>query len=161
MGNMMSDAVRWMKHLELAQAANIGVENARNLVRRKRGQRKPDIDGTAHIAVPVEHLEKIKEASNAPINGKADTPTAPPMSALISLPADRGADGASVITKLSQHIGRLERQIEILRQERHGELQRALGRETLAVQVEALRAALDQAYRNRDRWAVQAHTLPY
>ncbi|ACL63361.1 hypothetical protein [Methylobacterium nodulans] len=150
----MADDVQWMTYAELAEALGIGGDSARNLVRRKRWARQLGNDGMARVGVPIEHLQE----------GRGSEPPADP-------PADGGSDGdddgASVVSVLTNHICRLERDLhalkeehaaersrlrdeaEVLRQERDAERLRA-------TQVEVLQAVLDEIRQDRDRWHATA-----
>ena len=142
-----------MTYAELSEALGIGSDSARNLVRRKRWSRKPGNDGLARVGVPLEHLSEHAKSEGA-ISPPSDGSTRPPASAPIDPPIDGG-----IVQALNRHIERLEREVEILKGERDTERARAL-------QVDALRAALD-IERQRveewkavaDRWAVQAERL--
>jgi hypothetical protein len=102
---------KWMTYAELADALGIGPDSARNLVRRKRWPRQSGNDGLARVGVPVEYITE---------NAKPDTPADPP----IDPPADGAVDGAIVIAALANHISRLERELENLKQEREVERDR-------------------------------------
>src|SRR3954447_1670086 len=148
----MSD-VRWMTYAELSEALRIGGDSVRNLVRRKRWPRKPGNDGLARIGVPVEHLSEHAKPEGT-ISPPSDGSNNPPVSAPIDPPIDGG-----IAQTLNRHIERLEREMEILKGERDAERARA-------IQVDALRAALE-IERQRveewkavaDRWALQAECL--
>jgi cell division protein FtsB len=165
----MSDT-KWLTYAEIAEALGIGGDSARNLVRRKRWPRQPGNDGLTRVGVPVEHLEAAKD----------DAATNPP----IDPPNDGGADGTSVIAVLTQHINRLETEIENLKQEREVErselkaeiiglkserdaaLARGADRDVIAMQLEALRTVLDAEKQRTEEWkavadrfASQAETL--
>ena len=128
----MSD-IKWLTYAELAEALGIGGDSARNLVRRKRWQRKPGNDGMARIGVPVEYLTEHAKPT------KADDGIAPPISPPIKPPtggpSDPPIDGG-IIEALNQHIERLEREVELLKQERDTERARA-------AQVDVLNAVLE------------------
>ncbi len=162
---------KWMTYAELAEVLRIGGDSARNLVRRKRWPRQTGNDGLARVGVPVDYITE---------NVKPDVPAEPPIDA----PADVATDGAIIVTVLANHINRLERELEALKQEREAERER-LGGEILtlkqnldaerlrAVQVDALNAVIDAERRrvedlraegdglraDRDRWAGQAEKL--
>ncbi len=127
-GPIMSD-VKWLTYAELAGALGIGGDSARNLVRRKRWQRKPGNDGLARIGVPVEHLDE---------HAKPDGPIDPPVIPSIEPPTDariEAIDGG-IIEVLNRHIERLEREVESVKQERDAERVRA-------AQVDILNAVLE------------------
>jgi hypothetical protein len=131
----MADAVQWMTYAELAKATGIGVESARNLVRRKRWQRRPGNDGAARIAVPIEHLQKPRGGTGSPTDGGIDAPSAPPTDTPTSAPINGGIDASSAIMILTQHIALLQAEIIDLRA-------KAAERDALAGELEAIRVIL-------------------
>ncbi len=139
--------VKWLTYAELAEALGIGGDSARNLVRRKRWQRKPGNDGMARIGVPVEYLTehvkpvKADEAIDPPIS----SPIEPPADALSNPPSDGG-----IIEVLSRHIERLEREVESLTQERDTERARAAQVDILNAVLEVERRQTGELRRERD-----------
>lgn len=160
----MADDVQWMTYAELAEALGIGGDSARNLVRRKRWARQLGNDGMTRVGVPVEHLQEARGTERG-----SDPPT--------DLPADGDDDGTSVISVLTSHISRLERELqtlkedhaaerdrlrdeaEVLRQERDAERLRAAQVEALQAVIETERQRVEDLRADRDRWADQAATL--
>ena len=72
-----------MTYAEIAIALGVGQDSARNLVRRKRWNRKRGNDGLARIDVPVEYLDE------AAITHKADPtndPSSPPPMGQLRVP---------------------------------------------------------------------------
>jgi hypothetical protein len=151
-----------MTYTELAEALGIGGDSARNLVRRKRWQRRPGNDGLARIEVPLEYVAEHKP-SEPPTSPATDIPTEPPASVPASPPADGG-----IVQTLNRHIERLEKDVEILKAERDGERARAAQIDVLNAILAAerrhqdeLRQNADNLRQDRDRWAVQAHNLAH
>ncbi len=155
----MSDT-KSMTYTELAEALGIGGDSARNLVRRKRWQRRPGNDGLARIEVPLEYVAEHKP-SEPPASLATDAPAEPPA----SVPASPQFDGG-IIQTLNRHIERLEKEVENLKDERDGERARAAQIDVLNAILAAerrhqdeLRQSAESLRQDRDRWAVQAHNL--
>jgi hypothetical protein len=137
----------WLTYDELAERLGIARESARTLVKRKHWGRKMGNDGKVRIGVP----EEVLSAKSEPGTEGATTPGQEPVH-------DPG-----VTAVLTRHIERLEAQLEQAL-ERAGEHDAvAKERDLLAAQIEALRdsttmqvdalkAALSAAERDRDRW---------
>ena len=140
--------VQWLTYDELAERLGIGRESARTLVKRKRWARQTGNDGRARIGLPVEELEARSESA-ARAEQEQDQPG--------EQAGDRSLDRASehspeVMAVLTRHIERLEAQLEEALK-RAGERDELLTqRDVLTTQVDALRAALAAAERDRDRW---------
>ncbi len=136
--------VQWLTYDELAERLGIGRESARTLVKRKRWARQTGNDGRARIGLPVEELEARSESA---VRAEQEQ----------DQPGDRSPDRASehspeVMAVLTRHIERLEAQLEEALK-RVGERDELLTqRDVLTTQVDALRAALAVAERDRDRW---------
>lgn len=135
----MSD-VRWLTYDEIASELGIARESARQLAIRKRWPRQKGNDGRARIGVPEEEFTARTSDSTA-----AD-PSPPP------------SDDPSPVTVLTQHINRLERELE-------GARERVKDRDSIAAQLEALRAVLEverqraaELREERDRWHTAAMT---
>jgi uncharacterized protein (UPF0335 family) len=140
----MSD-VKWMTYSELAEALGIGGASARNLVRRKRWQRKPGNDGLARVGVPLDHLTQYQKAADV----------APPVDEEEGGPADAPVDGGGeggVIQALNRHIERLENEIKNLKTEHSAERLRA-------AQVDVLNAILDAERKRADELRVERDRL--
>jgi hypothetical protein len=140
--------VQWLTYDELAERLGIGRESARTLVKRKRWARQTGNDGRARIGLPVEELEARSESA-VRAEQEQDQPG--------EQAGDRSPDRASehspeVMAVLTRHIERLEAQLEEALK-RAGERDELLTqRDVLTTQVDALRAALAAAERDRDRW---------
>lgn len=138
----MADDVAWMSYQELADRLGIGIDSAKNLVRRKRWSRQAGNDGLARVGVPMEHLAEHDRGARPPVDPPTEPPTCPPLD-----PAIGGA-----LTALERHVERLERELAAAVADRDAERARA-------AQVEALRAVLDverqrvaDAQADADRW---------
>lgn len=136
MGGMMGDT-KAMTYPELAETLGIGVESAKNLVRRKRWSRSTGNDGMARVIVPIEALMARKPAS--PHDAATSPPTDPPMASV-------------AIETLSRHIERLEAELTTVKAERDQA-------QVAAMQVDALKATIAAVEGERDRWH-QAATAP-
>jgi hypothetical protein len=140
--------VQWLTYDELAERLGIGRESARTLVKRKRWARQTGNDGRARIGLPVEELEARSESA-VRVEQEQDQPG--------EQAGDQSPDRASehspeVMAVLTRHIERLEAQLEEALK-RAGERDELLTqRDVLTTQVDALRAALAAAERDRDRW---------
>lgn len=136
----MSD-VRWLTYVELGEALGITPDSARRLVARKKNwPRKTNNEGRALIGVPTEYLEREKP-----------TPIAVP-DATHAVTRGDGADITHAVMVLTQHIERLEKELATARE-------RAADRDSLAVQLDALRTALNEMRAERNRWHSQAERL--
>ena len=102
------------------------------LIRRKRWQRRPGNDGSARIAVPMEHLQKPRGGTSSPTDRGVDIPSAPPTDA----PTNGGIDVLSAFTVLTQHIALLQAEIIDLQA-------KAVERDALVGELEAIRAILE------------------
>ena len=162
----MTDETILLSYDELGERLGIERESARQLVLRKRWDRRKGNDGKARIAVPLDAL---------PADTSNDT-------------ASITSENTSVITVLTRHIGRLEQAIDSMKitaseseaerdlartEARDATRDRDIAREaerTLQVQIEALNAAIDSEKQltlaereksadlknERDRWAAVA-----
>jgi hypothetical protein len=148
-------SVVWLTYDELAERLGIERESARQHVKRKHWARQRGNDGKVRIGVPEEVLSARTETDT---EGDAD-----PVQTLVPDPG--------VTAVLTRHIERLEAQLEEA-------LKRAGDRDEIAkqrdmltaqieslndstkIQVDALRAALAAAERDRDRWHEVATAKP-
>ena len=80
----MTDDVTWLTYAELSERLGIAADSARQLVRRKRWQRRPGNEGKTIVAVPIDALEPpvsppvmppIEGAVESPVVGSDDTPS--------------------------------------------------------------------------------------
>ncbi len=142
-------------YAEIAERFGLEREAARQLVKRRRWPKWKGNDGQVRVSVPEDALSDQSETGPS-IQEVGSEPVSDPVS-----------DVSSV---LSRHIERLEAQfdavrqelrqeIETLKQERDAAVVRGADREILAVQLDALKAALNAAHSDRDRWAAQAERL--
>jgi hypothetical protein len=137
----------WLTYDELAERLGIERESARQHVKRKHWARQKGNDGRVRIGVPEEALSARSEPDT-------EDDTAP-----VQAPAHAPVQAPGVTAVLTRHIERLETQLEeaLKRAEERDELviQRDTARaerDIATTQVEALRAALAAAERDRDRW---------
>jgi len=137
-----------MTYAELADALGIGLDSAKNLVRRKQWPRTRGNDGMARITVPIEAVPL------PPANPPTDTPINPPTYGATDAPTT-----PLILEVLQRHIERLESELATLRVERDEERVRAADLALKAGQVEALTATLKAVEGERDRWH-QVATAP-
>src|SRR5215216_1033332 len=159
---MAETETRWLSYDDLAKALGITPDSARRLVARKRWPRKPGNDGRALIAVPVERL--LQQSS--PVSPDALPDDSPPVSPDVA--PDTGEDITPVVRVLSQHIERLEKELEAAWAELSEERARAAALAAQAAQVDALNAILeierrrvDDLKAEREQWAAQAERLSF
>ncbi|MBO1023009.1 hypothetical protein IPV08_23930 [Methylobacterium sp. SD274] len=141
------DAVTWLSYDELADRLGIERESARQQVKRKRWARQPGNDGKIRIGVPDDVLEERLGPGTANQAVPAQEPDPVP----VPVP---------VVTEvLTRHIERLEVALEAALNRASDRDAVTADRDSLAserdiltVQVEALRAALTVAEKDRDRW---------
>jgi hypothetical protein len=149
----------WLTYDELAERLGIERESARQHVKRKHWARQRGNDGKVRIGVPEEVLSARSEPDTEGGTDPVQAPVQPPVQ-------DPG-----VTAVLTRHIERLEAQLEEA-------LKRAGDRDEVAkerdllmaqveslndstkIQVDALRAALTVAERDRDRWHEVATAKP-
>jgi hypothetical protein len=154
-----------LTYAELADRLGIEREAARQLVKRKRWPKWKGNDGQLKVSIPEEALSARSETGLRPENETGADPV-----------ADRAETG--VIPVLTRHIERLEAQLEealkragdrdsvaaerdAARSEREVlAAQIEVLRDSTTTQVEALRAALAAAERDRDRWHESATRTP-
>jgi hypothetical protein len=161
---MADTETRWLSYDDLAKALGITPDSARRLVARKRWPRKSGNDGRALIAVPVERL--LQPGTPPGLDATPDispddiSPVSPDV-----LP-NAGDDITPVVRVLSQHIERLEKQLEAAWAELSEERARTASLALQAAQVDALNAILEVERRRvddlkaeRERWATQAERL--
>jgi hypothetical protein len=144
--------VESLTYAEIAERFGLEREAARQLVKRRRWPKWKGNDGQVRVSVPEDVLSDRSE-------------TGPPQQEPGSEPVpDPVFDMSSV---LSRHIERLEARFDAIRQELRQEIEtlkqqrdtaaaRAVDRDILAVQLDALKAALDAANQDRDRWHAAA-----
>jgi hypothetical protein len=149
----------WLTYDELAERLGIERESARQHVKRKHWARQRGNDGKVRIGVP----EEVLSARSEPDTEGGTEPVQTPVQPLVQDPG--------VTAVLTRHIERLEAQLEEA-------LKRAGDRDEVAkerdllmaqiesindstkIQVDALRAALTAAERDRDRWHEVARAKP-
>jgi hypothetical protein len=145
----------WLTYDELAERLGIERESARQHVKRKHWARQRGNDGKVRIGVPEEVLSSRSEPDTEGGTEPVQAPVHDP----------------GVTAVLTRHIERLEAQLE-------DSLKRAGDRDEVAkerdlliaqieslndstkIQVDALRAALAAAERDRDRWHEMATAKP-
>jgi len=169
----VSDDVTWLDYDELARLFGIERESARRLVMRKRWARSKGNDGKARVGVPTDALPPVTPTSTGerPVHGACDVTgeagerdeihvTGQPENPIPDDVAPHATPGpatppvpAHVTNVLVRHVERLEAEIAELRT-------RAADRDTIAIQVEALRAVLDEVREDRDRWHKAATRAP-
>ncbi len=127
----MSDT-RWLTYDELAEALGIAPDSARRLVARKKWPRKPNNEGRALVAVPAEYLDNRPDAG--PDTGEDakedDIPDAAP-------------DITHGVRILSEHIERLERELEAVKGERDTERASAARLAQQAARVDVLEMLIE------------------
>jgi hypothetical protein len=151
---------RWMSYDELAVALAITPDSARRLAFRRKWPRKAGNDGKVRVGVPAERIPDQPPVVT-PVVSHDISPDALPDS-----PPDASPDIGPVIRALSQHIERLEKELETVKAERETERARAAGLALTAAEGEALKAILDSERRRleevrleRDGWRSQAERL--
>jgi hypothetical protein len=126
---------RWLTYDELAEALGIAPDSARRLVARKKWPRKQNNEGRALVAVPAEYLD------NRPDSTPDISPDAAPDVEDDAGP-DISPDVTQVVSVLTQHIERLEKELEAVKAERDSERARAEALALQAAQVEMLNTLL-------------------
>src|SRR5918998_5196380 len=127
----------WLTYDELAERLGIERESARQHVKRKHWARQRGNDGKVRIGVP----EEVLSARSEPDTEGGTEPVQAPVQPLVQDPG--------VTAVLTRHIERLETQLEEALK-RVGERDELLTqRDVLTTQVDALRAALAAAERDR------------
>jgi hypothetical protein len=149
----------WLTYDELAERLGIERESARQHVKRKHWARQRGNDGKVRIGVPEEVLSARSEPDTEGGTDPVQAPVQPPVQ-------DPG-----VTAVLTRHIERLEAQLEEALKRVGDRDEVAKERDLLIaqiesmndstkIQVDALRAALAAAERDRDRWHEVATAKP-
>jgi hypothetical protein len=133
--DMITDTTntRWLTYDELAAALGITPDSARRLVARKKWPRRAGNDGKARIGVPAERIPDkppVILPDDSADDGSGDTP-------------DIRDDIAPVTKVLTQHIERIEKELESVKSERDAERARVAQLALQAAQVDALRAMIE------------------
>jgi hypothetical protein len=147
----------WLTYDELAERLGIERESARQHVKRKHWSRQRGNDGKVRIGVPEEVLSAKSEPDTEGGSEPVQAPVQPPVQ----------DPGVTVV--LTRHIERLEAQLEEALKRAGDRDEVAKDRDLLIAQIEslntsrtmqvdALRAALAAAERDRDRWHEVATT---
>ena len=135
-------------YAEIAERFGLEREAARQLVKRRRWPKWKGNDGQVRVSVPEDALSDRSE-SGPSMQESGSRPVSDP--------------GSDILSVLSRHIERLEAQLDAVRQELRQEIEtlkrerdaavaRGFDRDIIAVQLDALKAALDAAHSDRDRW---------
>jgi hypothetical protein len=149
----------WLTYDELAERLGIERESARQHVKRKHWARQRGNDGKVRIGVP----EEVLSARSEPHTEGGIEPFQAPVQPLVQDPG--------VTAVLTRHIERLETQLEEALKRAGDRDEVAKDRDLLIaqieslndstkIQVDALRAALAAAERDRDRWHEVATAKP-
>lgn len=165
----MSDEVTWFDYDDLARVFGIERESARRLVIRKRWKRSKGNDGRARVAVPTDALPPVTptRTGERPVRETGDVTgeLREGEGSHVTVEADGDVTGENPVDTLQEpvpelvtsvlvrHVERLEAEIADLRT-------RVADRDTIAIQVEALRAVLDEVRQDRDRWHEAATRIP-
>jgi hypothetical protein len=167
---------RVMTYAEIAATFGIAHDSARRLVRRKRWTRTKGNDGTARIEVPLDALPTSSDPDPGPRDSLGDDPE--------DGARDSPDHGPGMVQVLVRIVDRLQNEVDRLYHKVPELRARAQDRDILAVQVEAMRfamemekqkaqevlaaercrieelcAALTEAHRERDTWRTQAERL--
>jgi hypothetical protein len=142
--------VRWLTYAELGEVLHIGRESARQLAKRRRWARQQGNDGQARVGVPVEDLEARIEARAEALSEPQDEP---PAEAQDEPRNDPG------ITVLTNHIVRLERELEAVKVERDTERAVAARAVLAEERLSDLKQVLEEMRQQRDKWQEQAERL--
>jgi hypothetical protein len=153
----------WLSYDELADRLGITKPSARTLAKRHKWPRRAANDGTARVGVPSEYLggrpmeRPGGRSQDQPLDQPPECPQGRPEDRPQDHPLERAQDHDAVaITILSRHIERLESQLDAAMKRAEDRDQIASRCDTLSVQLDALRAALDAANQDRDRWHAAA-----
>jgi len=153
----------WLSYDEIAQQLGITKPSARTLAKRHKWPRRPANDGTARVGIPAEYMNG-RPLERPEGRSQGQTPDQPPERSQDrpeERPLDRSPDhDATAVAVLARHIERLEAQLDAAMNRAADRDQIAARCEAITVQVEALRAALDAANQDRDRWHTAATARP-
>jgi hypothetical protein len=128
----MSDT-RWLTYDELAEALGIAPDSARRLVARKKWPRKQNNEGRALVAVPSEYLDNRPDSSPDVSPDIEDDAT-----------PDSSPDITQAVSVLTQHIQRLEKELQEVRSERDAERATAARVALQAAKVDVLEMLIEQ-----------------
>ena len=124
---------RWLTYDEIAAALGITPDSARRLVARKRWPRRAGNDGKARIGVPAERIPDkppVIPPDDSADDGPDDTPGV-------------RDDIKPVMRVLTQHIERIEKELESVKLERDAERARVAQLALQAAQVDALKVMIE------------------
>jgi hypothetical protein len=141
-----STDVRWMTYDEMAEAMGITPDSARRLVARRKWARRQGNDGRARVGVPAERIPDSPPDALPDVDeddSQDDTP-------------DSRDDITPVLKVLTQHIERIEKELDAVKNERDVERRRAAELALQAAQVDTLKSVIDDLKAERDRWASAA-----
>jgi DNA repair exonuclease SbcCD ATPase subunit len=125
--------VRWMTYDEMAEALGITPDSARRLVARRKWPRRAGNDGRARIGVPAERIPDSPPDTLPDVN-QDDSQDDPP---------DSRDDITPVLKVLTQHIERIEKELESVKSERDAEMARVAQLALQAAQVDALKVMIE------------------
>jgi hypothetical protein len=137
-----------MTYQELGEHLGIEPASAKRLALRRRWPKTIGNDGRSRVTVPLDELPDRAASDDAGDRAGDDAARRKPQAD--DATSDDTDVVATTVTVLSNHINRLEREIEALKQERAVALSRAADRDVLAAQLAALKDALDVANRRGD-----------
>ncbi len=141
-----STDVRWMTYDEMAEAMGITPDSARRLVARRKWARRQGNDGRARVGVPAERIPDSPPDALPDVDeddSQDDTP-------------DSRDDITPVLKVLTQHIERIEKELDAVKNERDAERSRAAELAFQAAQVDTLKSVIDDLKAERARWASAA-----
>jgi len=141
-------AEKWLTYEELAAAFGIGKESARTLVKRKRWARKMGNDGMARIGVPEELIEARIVPPVVPQNDPPSEPQDDPQDA----PRIDPPHIEPVVSVLTQHIDRLEKELAEVKIERDTERATAARLALQAAKVDVLEMLIEQERKRVEEW---------
>lgn len=134
---------------ELGQALGITPASAKRLAIRRKWHKAPGNDGRTRVTVPLERLEASKRTDDDITNDNASDATGIVPG---DNPGDSPGDITQVVSILSQHIAKLEKELTEVRE-------RASDRDILEGQLEGLKTVLEVERRRGEELRVERDRL--
>ncbi len=145
---------KWMTYQELGEALRIEPASAKRLAIRRRWPKRPGNDGRARVGVPFDAVPE--RAPGDDTGGPPGDEVLRPTARTGDAPGDDTGAVTVIVATLSNHIKRLEAELQAMKEERDAALARGADRDVVAVQLDALRAVLDAEKQRTEEWKAVA-----
>jgi hypothetical protein len=143
-----------MTYQELANALRIEPASAKRLAIRRKWPKRPGNDGRARVGVPFDAFPE--RAADDDTGGAGGDEVLRPAARTSDTTSDDTGAVTVAVTALTNHIKRLESELEVMKQERDAALARGAERDVIAAQVDALRSVLEAEKLRTEEWKAVA-----